>query len=83
MILGPFFYVQSEHCTSDILACLNSGIALGHNFPVHLYPPFKSIALEAPHPQLVPIELTPAVLPPDDCPTLRRTGSLSGERMEY
>lgn len=52
VILGTSFYIQTEHCTSDVLVCFNSGIALGNNFLVHLDPPFKSIALEAALPPL-------------------------------
>lgn len=56
VVLGTFFSIQSEHCTSSVLVYLNSGMTLGKNFLVYFYLIFSSIALKATLPGLVAID---------------------------
>lgn len=53
VVLGTFFSIQSEHCTSSVLVYLNTGMTLWNNFLVYLYLLFSSIALKAALPGLV------------------------------
>lgn len=56
VVLGTFFSIQSEHCTSSVLVYLNSGMTLGNNFLLYLYLLFSSLALKAALPGLVAID---------------------------
>lgn len=53
VVLGTFFSIQSEHCTSSVLVLFNSEMTLGNNFLVYLHLLFSSIALKATLPGLV------------------------------
>lgn len=79
-VLGTFFSIQSEHCTSSVLVYLNTGMTLWNNFLVHSLSTFQPIALKAALPRLVARDEHKVSFHQVIAQTMLRTGSYVNSR---